>query len=247
MSTSPTITPTPTIVLVHGAFAESSSWNGVARLLLNDGYSVIAVAVPLRGVRSDSEYLASVLAGIEGEIVLVGHSYGGILISNAGTDSKAVKALVFVGGFAPAEGESGAVLAGKYEGGTLGETLVAFDLPDGGKDLYIVQNRYHAQFAADSSPEEAAVMAVTQRPIVEAALNEASGAPAWKVLPSWFVFGSEDRNIPAEAHRFMAKRAGSRKIVELEGGSHTVGIPEAGVVADLIREAVTEACGVADS
>lgn len=247
MSTSPTTTPTPTIVLVHGAFAESSSWNGVVKLLLDDGYSVLAVAVPLRGVRSDSEYLASVLAGIEGEIVLVGHSYGGILISNAGTDSKAVKALVFVGGFAPDEGESGAVLAGKYEGGTLGETLVAFDLPDGGKDLYIVQDRYHAQFAADSSPEEAAVMAVTQRPIVEAALNEASGAPAWKGLPSWFVFGSEDKNIPAEAHRFMAKRAGSRKTVELEGGSHTVGIPEAGVVADLIREAVTEACGGANN
>lgn len=243
--TSPTSTATPTIVLVHGAFAESSSWNGVVERLLNGGYSVLAVAVPLRGVRSDSEYLASVLAGIEGEIVLVGHSYGGILISNAATANAAVKALVFVGGFAPDEGESGALLAGRYEGGTLGETLVAFDLPDGGKDLYIVQEKYHAQFAADSSPEEAAVMAVTQRPIVEAALNEGSGAPAWKTLPSWFLFGSEDKNIPAESHRFMAKRAGSRKTVELKGGSHTVGIPEAGAVADLISEAATEVCGLA--
>lgn len=243
--TSPTSTATPTIVLVHGAFAESSSWNGVVERLLNGGYSVLAVAVPLRGVRSDSEYLASVLAGIEGEIVLVGHSYGGILISNAATGNAAVKALVFVGGFAPDEGESGALLAGRYEGGTLGETLVAFDLPDGGKDLYIVQEKYHAQFAADSSPEEAAVMAVTQRPIVEAALNEGSGAPAWKTLPSWFLFGSEDKNIPAESHRFMAKRAGSRKTVELKGGSHTVGIPEAGAVADLISEAATEVCGLA--
>lgn len=239
---STTATNHPTIVLVHGAFAESSSWNRVVDLLVEDGYPVLAVAVPLRGVQSDSEYLESVLAGLDGELVLVGHSYGGMLISNAATDNDRVKALVFVGGFAPDKGESGATLAGRYEGGTLGETLVAFDLPDGNKDLYIIQEKYHAQFAADSSVRDAQVMAVTQRPIVEAALNEVSGEPAWKSIPSWFLFGSKDKNIPVESHRFMAERANSRRTVELEGGSHTVAIPEAATAVELIREAVSETC-----
>jgi pimeloyl-ACP methyl ester carboxylesterase len=236
MPLNPTTSDAPTIVLVHGAFAESSSWNGVIDGLLDD-FGVVAVANPLRGVRLDADHLRSALAEITGDIVLVGHSYGGTVITNAATGSDQVKALVYVGGFAPDEGESAADLAGKYEGGTLGETLTAVPLADGGSDLYIVQDRYHGQFAADSSARDAAVMAVTQRPIVEAALNEPSGAPAGKTIPSWFVFGSEDKNIPVTAHRFMAERAGSRQTVELEGGSHTVGIPEAATVVDLIRSA----------
>ncbi|GAA1756426.1 alpha/beta fold hydrolase [Agromyces humatus] len=235
----------PTIVLVHGAFAESSSWDGVIRLLQQVGYPVIAVANPLRGVSKDAGYLRSVLADVTGDIVLVGHSYGGTVITNAATGVDNVTALVYIGGFAPDAGESAAQLAGKYEGGTLGETLAAVPLGDDDVDLYIQQAKYHAQFAADSSPDVAAVMAVTQRPIVEAALNEPSGAPAWKSLPSWFLFGSEDKNIPAESHRYMAERAGSHHTVELEGGSHTVGIPEAAAVVDLIREAV-EASTTAD-
>ena len=227
----------PTIVLVHGAFAESSSWDGVVRLLLTDGYPVIAVANPLRGVSTDAAYVRTLLADISGDVVLVGHSYGGTVITNAADGVGAVKALVYVGGFAPDTGESAAQLAGKYEGGTLGDTLSAVPLGEGEVDLYIQQAKYHSQFAADSSPEVAAVMAVTQRPIAEAALNEPSGAAAWKSLPSWFLFGSEDLNIPAESHRFMADRAGSRRTVELKGGSHTVGIPEAAAVVDLIREA----------
>ena len=169
--------------------------------------------------------------------MLVGHSYGGTVISNAATGNDRVKALVFIGGFAPDAGESAADLAGRYEGGTLGETLTAFTLPDGGTDLYIEQDRYHAQFAADSSPRQAAIMAATQRPIVEGALTEASGEPAWKTIPSWFLFGTEDKNIPAAVQRFMAERAGSRRTVELEGGSHAVAIPEAAAVVELIREA----------
>ncbi len=229
----------PTIVLVHGAFADSSSWNGVVTALRGDGYPVLALANPLRGVRADAEYLRSTLAGVEGDVVLVGHSYGGMVISNGGTGNPNVKALVFVGAYAPDAGDSAATLSGRFPGSTLAETLAAVKLPGGDTDLYIRQDRYHAQFAADSPADVAAVLAAGQRPITEAALGEASGEPVWKSVPSWFVFGSEDRNIPAAVHRFMAERAGSRRTIELEGGSHTVGIPEAATVADLIREAAT--------
>ena len=232
----------PTVVLVHGAFADSSSWNAVISPLLAEGYPAIAVANPLRGVSVDSEYLRALLADITGDIILVGHSYGGTVISGGGTGNPNVKALVFIGAFALEEGETVGELAGKFEGSTLGETLAAVDVP-GGKDLYIMQSRYHAQFAADSPAEVAAVMGVGQRPILEAAFSEASGEPAWKSVPSWFLFGAEDRNIPAAAHRFMAERAGSRKTIELQGGSHTVAIPEAGQVVDLIREAAAATTG----
>jgi pimeloyl-ACP methyl ester carboxylesterase len=227
----------PTVVLVHGAFAESASWNGVIGILLQQGYPAIAAANPLRGVVNDADYLRTVLSDISGDIILVGHSYGGTVITNAATGNAQVKALVYVGGFAPEAGESAADLAGKYEGGSLGDTLTAVPLDSQTNDLYIVQEKYHDQFAADSSAETAAVMAVTQRPIVEAALNEPSGEPAWKSIPSWFLFGSADKNIPAESHRFMANRAGSRRTIELAGGSHTVGIPEARQVAALVIEA----------
>lgn len=243
MTTSSASNGKPTIVLVHGAFAESSSWNGVIDLLLEDHYSVLAFANPCRGVKSDSDYLASLLEGIEGDLVLVGHSYGGTLISNAAAGNSRVRGLVFIGGFAPEAGESAAELSGRYEGGTLGETLVSFDLPDGANDLYIVQEKYQSQFAADVSDREAARMAVTQRPIVEAALNEKSSEAAWKTVPSWFLFGELDKNIPAAVHRFMAERAGSRRTVEIEGGSHSVGIPEAAAVVELIREAAAEGTG----
>ena len=240
MSVTTAVEGRPTIVLVHGAFAESSSWNRVMAPLIDDGYPVLAVANPLRGVQRDADYLSAVLDGIDGDVVLVGHSYGGAVISNAATGNDRVTALVFVGGFAPDAGESAADLSGRYEGGTLGETLTSIELPDGGVDLYIVQDRYHLQFAADSSERDAALMGAAQRPILESALNEESGEPAWKTIPSWFVFGSEDRNIPVAVHRFMAERAGSRRTVEIPGGSHTVAIPEAAVVVDLIREAAAE-------
>jgi pimeloyl-ACP methyl ester carboxylesterase len=227
----------PTIVLVHGAFAESASWDGVIKRLLAEGFPAVAVANPLRGVRSDADYLRATLGGIQGDIVLVGHSYGGMVISNGGGGNPAVKALVFVGAFAPEAGETAIQLSGQFPGSSLGDTLNPTKLPDGTTDLYIQQDKYHHQFAADSSAEDAAVWAVTQRPITDAALGEASGEPAWKTIPSWFLFGSEDLNIPAAAHRFMAERAGSRRTVEIEGGSHTVAIPEAGALVDLIKEA----------
>lgn len=233
----PTDPTKPTIVLVHGAFAESASWNRVIGPLLTEGFPVIAVANPLRSVRGDADYVASVLEQTDGDIVLVGHSYGGMVNSNAATGNERVRALVYIGAFAPDAGESAADLAGRFDGSTLADTLATVALGDGTSDLYIRQDAYHQQFAADSSIEDAAAMAVTQRPIVAAALGEPSGEPAWKTVPSWFLFGSDDRNIPAASHRFMAQRAGSRRTVEIDGGSHTVAIPEAPTAVDLIREA----------
>ena len=243
MSITEPATGKPTIVLVHGAFAESSSFSGVISGLLAEGFPAIAVANPLRGVSSDSEYLRALLKDIEGDIVLVGHSYGGTVISGGGTDNPNVKALVFVGAFAPDEGETPGELAGRMPGSSLGETLTSVAQPGGGNDLYIMQGKYHAQFAADSPSEVADVMAVTQRPILESAFGEASGKPAWKTVPSWFLFGSKDLNIPVAMHRFMAERAGSRKTVELQDGSHTVAIPESAKLVDLIREAAAATTG----
>jgi pimeloyl-ACP methyl ester carboxylesterase len=226
-----------TIVLVHGAFAESASWNEVSNSLTAHGFPVIAVANPLRGVKSDSAYLASLLKTIAGPVVLVGHSYGGMLISNAATGNRNVEALVYVAGFAPEAGESAADLSGRFPGGSLGETLMSVPLADGGVDLYIRPERYHAQFCADVSQSEARRMAATQRPCTELALNEAAGEPAWKGIPSWFVFGELDRNIPAAAQRFMAERASSRETIEIPGGSHVVGVTHADTVAELILRA----------
>ncbi len=233
----------PTIVLVHGAFAESSSWSGVISQLVAEGFPVMALANPLRGVPSDCDYLRATLKGLDGDIILVGHSYGGMVISGGGAGNANVKALVFIGVFAPEAGETAGQLANKFPGSTLGETLAPVTLADGEVDLYISQDRYHQQFAADSPVEVASVMAATQRPILESAFGQGSTEPAWKSVPSWFLFGSLDLNIPAEAHRFMAERAGSRRTIELPNGSHTVGIPEAARVVELIREAADVTAG----
>lgn len=230
----------PTIVFVHGAFAESSSWNGVLTKLSAKGYPTIAVANPLRGVKSDANYVASTLKDIKGSIVLVGHSYGGTIITNAVNGNKNVKALVYVAGFAPDTGETAIELSGRYPGSTLGSTLAPpVELPDGGKDLYIQQDKFHAQFAADVPANDAQLMASTQRPIAEAALKEASGAPAWKSTPSWFIYGDHDLNIPAAALSFMAKRANSKETVVVNGASHVVMISDPDTVAKLIEQATT--------
>jgi pimeloyl-ACP methyl ester carboxylesterase len=230
----------PTIVLVHGAFAGSSSWNGVLSKLIAKGYPTIAAANPLRGVKSDADYVASILKSIEGPIVLVGHSYGGAVITNAVNGNQNVKALVYVDGFAPEVGETAAELSGRYPGSTLAPTLAPpIVLPDGGKDLYIQQSKFHAQFAADVPTNDAQLMASTQRPITEAALNEASGAPAWKSTPSWFIYGDRDLNIPPAALSFMANRANSKETVVVNGASHVVMVSHSDAVANLIDRAAT--------
>lgn len=229
----------PTIVLVHGAFADSSSWNGVISRLERDGYRVIAAANPLRSVASDAAAVASVVKSAAGPVVLVGHSYGGPVITEAANNSAAVKALVYVAGFLPEPGESSQTLSGKFPGGTLGEALTPAPLPGGGTDLYIQPIKFHAQFAADLPAEQAKLMAATQRPITQAALSEASGQAAWKRLPSYVIYGSEDRNIPAATMAFMAKRANARKAVAVEGASHSVMISHPDEVAALIEQAAT--------
>jgi pimeloyl-ACP methyl ester carboxylesterase len=230
----------PTIVLVHGAFAESASWNDLIRRLQDQGYTAIAAANPLRSVAGDAESVASIFEAVEGPIVLVGHSYGGSVISSAARDNQDVKALVYVAGFAPEEGENALELSGRFPGSTLGEALWPVPLSDGSTDLYIRQEEYHQQFAHDVPAEQTALMAATQRPVRDVALNEASGPPAWKSIPSWFVFGELDKNIPAALHRFMAERAGAREIVEIEGASHAVGVSHPEEVADMILRALKE-------
>ena len=225
-----------TIVLVHGAFAESSSFDGVITRLLAQHYQVVAVANPLRGVKSDADYVASVLASIKGPIVLVGHSYGGSVITNAATGNANVKALVYIDGTAPEAGESASDLSGKFPGGTLGPALAPpVPLPGGGKDLYIQREKFRAQFAADVPEAQAQLMFATQRPATEAALNEASGAPAWKTIPSYFIYGGLDLNIPPAAHAFMAKRAGAKETIEIKGASHVVMVSHPDEVARMIE------------
>jgi pimeloyl-ACP methyl ester carboxylesterase len=230
----------PTIVLVHGAFAESAGWNAAAGQLLAKGYPVVALANPLRSVKSDTAYVSKALDTIKGPVVLVGHSYGGMVISGAGVGRSNVKALVYVAGFAPEAGETAAALAGKFPGSTLGGSLAPpVPLEDGGKDLYIDQAKFQTQFAADLPASETKLMAAAQRPIAEAALQEPAGPPAWKTVPSWFLFGSLDNNIPRASLSFMAKRAGGKKIVEIDGASHVVMISHPEALVKLIEEAAT--------
>jgi len=228
----------PTIVLVHGAFADASSWTGVIKILRKDGYVVIAPANPLRGVKSDGQYIGSLLGSLKESVVLVGHSYGGSVITEAANDHPNVKALVYVAGFAPATGESAADLSNKFPGSTLGPTLAPpVSLSGGSKDLYILQDKFPAQFAADVPAAEAALMAATQRPITDAALNEKSGKAAWQTIPCWHIYGSADKNIPPEAMAFMAKRANAKLVKVVKGASHVVMVSHAEEVARMIEAA----------
>jgi pimeloyl-ACP methyl ester carboxylesterase len=228
----------PVVVLVHGAFADASSWDGVINILSKDGYPVIAAANPLRGAKRDGAYIGNLVDAQKGAVVLVGHSYGGDVITEAANGRTNVKALVYVSAFAPDTGETVAGLAGKFPGSTLGPTLAPpVPLVDGSKDLYIQQAKFHAQFAADVPAAQALLMAATQRPIAEAALTEKAGEAAWKTIPSWFIYGDADKNIPPQAIAFMAKRAGAKDVVTVKGASHVVMVSHPNAVAKLIEEA----------
>ena len=229
----------PTVVLVHGAFAESASWNPVIEQLHAHGVRTVAVANPLRSVTIDAAYLRDVIAGIGTPVVLVGHSYGGMVISEAATDNALVGALVFVAAFAPDHGESALQLSGQFPGSTLSDAVVAHPVSSGGDELAIDQGLFHHQFAADVPSPQAALMAATQRPVTIAALSEGLPAPmpAWKSLPSWFVFGEEDRNLPKALEHYMAERAHAHRKIEIPGASHAVSVAHPGTTAGVILEA----------
>jgi pimeloyl-ACP methyl ester carboxylesterase len=233
-------TPKPTIVLVHGAFAESSSWNGVVERLQAQDHQVLAVANPLRSLAGDAAYVRDVLGSIEGPVVLVGHSYGGMVITEAAAGVDSVTALVYVAAFTPAHGESAFALSTKFPGSTLGDALNAYPVTTGGVELAIRHELFHQQFAADVPDAVAALMAVTQRPATQQALTDElpTETPAWADRPSWFVFGEQDRNIPAALVRFFAERAGSRGTREIAGGSHAISVSN----PELVTATILDAC-----
>ena len=190
--------------------------------------------------RANDDVVADVVKSIDGPVVLVGHSYGGSVISEAAEGRANVKGLVYVAAFAPDLGETALGLTGKFPGSTLGPALAPpVKLTSGGNDLYILQARFHDQFAADVPATQAQLMAAGQRPIAEAALSEASSEPAWKTVPSWFIYGDKDKNIPPVAMGFMAERAKSRQTVVVKGASHVVMVSHAPEVAGLIEQAAS--------
>jgi pimeloyl-ACP methyl ester carboxylesterase len=230
----------PTIVIVHGGWADSSGWGGEISRLQKAGYPVIAPANPLRGLTSDSDYIRSVLQTITGPIVLVGHSYGGAVISNAARGVPNVKALVFIAAFAPDTGETLAGLVTMNPGTMITPATLdtrPYPLPGGGEgaDLYIKQSAFHDAFAGDLPLTTTNLMWAEQRPFSLAAFTEPSGDPAWKTIPSWYLVSTEDHAIPPATEWFMARRAHAH--TESVDASHVSYISHPAVTTDLILKA----------
>lgn len=232
-------TPKPTVVLVHGAFADASGWNDVTKRLQGRGYPVLAPANPERGLHLDSLYLSSVVSTIAGPVILVGHSYGGAVITNAGTTLPNVRALVYIAAFGPDLGETVIDLVSRYPGSglTSPENLILRPYP-AGVDAYINPRIFHEVFAADLPAKTAAMMAVSQRPAEASILVQPSGLPAWRTIPSWYLVARSDKTIPPAAERFMAERMGATT-VEIES-SHVAMMSHPGAVADLIVDAAEQ-------
>lgn len=232
-----TVGADPTVILVHGGFADAAGWDAVIGHLQQDGLPVLAIANPLRGLASDTEYVRSILGSLDGPLVLVGHSYGGAVITNAATGNENVRALVYLAAFVPDEGESLGQFADptQYPGALLGpDALVVRPYP-GGLEASIEPARYHEIFAADLPVEEAERMAVRQRPVALSVFDEPSGRPAWRDIPSWYQVSSQDKAISPIAERFFARRAGART-VEIDA-SHAGFISHADGTARLIGQA----------
>ena len=233
--------PQPTVVLVHGAFADASSWNGVIQRLQQQGCTVVAPANPLRGLSVDSAYIASVVNQLDGPVLLVGHSYGGAVITNAATTATGVVGLIFIAAFAPDEGERLGDVEGGSKDSILNTALVQRQYPTGqdsetAVEFAINPTRFREAFAADLPAEQTAVMAATQRPVAASAFTDASGPPAWKTLPSWAVVATGDKAAGSDVVRSMAQRAGA-DIVEVEG-SHVIMVSQPQAVTNLILKAV---------
>ena len=241
--------PKPTIVLVNGAWANSASWNGVIGRLQAEGYTVFAPPNPLRSLQGDSATIADFLKTISGPIVLVGHSYGGMVITNAANGIANVKALVYVDAFAPAQGESAFGLTAKYPGSLLtsaptSEVFRAVSYPGAPKGdamVYVNPSFFMKGFANDLTAKEGAVAEATQNPVTLSAVEAPSGPPAWAHIPSWDVVGTIDKAIPEAAQMFMANRA-HRHITEVHAG-HLSMVSQPAVVANVIESAAEATTG----
>jgi pimeloyl-ACP methyl ester carboxylesterase len=232
--------PKPSIVLEHGAWADSSSWNAVVSELQNAGYTVYVPANPLQGLRYDSAYLADFLRSIPGPVILVGHSYGGAVITNAASGDPEVKALVYVDAFAPARGETIGQLVTAKPGSCVvpaNLTLVPYPrAPQGAADAYIKQSVFPSCMANDLPASQARVLATVQPPLTTLALTQKSGVPAWKTIPSWAVIGTADHAIPPAELLAMARRAHSH-VTFIPGGSHLDMISHPCAVTNVIAQA----------
>ncbi|GKQ35307.1 alpha/beta fold hydrolase [Streptomyces sp. A012304] len=231
---------TPTVLLVHGAFADAASWSGVIAELQGHGIPVIAPPNPLRGLASDAAYIASVAAQIDGPVILVGHSYGGALITVAGTTENVV-GLVYVAAYVLEEGESLGELQGRFPASPLVSNLKqwTYPVPGGGTavEVTIAEDAFPTVFAADVPAGVTKILASAQRPLAAAAFEETASAAAWTAKPSWAVVAGADNAINPEVQRFAAKRAGAT-VVELDDASHAVAVSRPEQVAEVIREAV---------
>ena len=244
MNTNPQDGSRPTVVLVHGAFADASGWNGVVERLQAEGVEVTAPANPLRGISIDSAYVANLLEQIQGPVLAVGHSYGGAVITNAASGAENVVGLVYIAAFAPDEGERLIEIESNSKDSVLNSALTELQYPTGRGDETAVEfaidpEQFHDVFAADLPAKQTAVMAATQRPVAELAFSEQTGAPAWKNLPSWAVVPTGDKAAGADVVRSMAERAGA-EITEAEG-SHVIMMSQPQVVAEVILAALAEA------
>lgn len=232
----------PTIVLVHGAWADGSSWAGVIAALAGTGLTVVAPPNPLRGIAADAAYIASFVQQIKGPVLLVGHSYGGAVTTNAASQADNVVGLVYVAAFLPDQGETIGGLAAHATDSLIGPALRPAQYPNGdgtkpATEFFVDRASFHAVFCPDVPDAQAMVMATTQRPLSELAFSEPTRNPAWKKLPSWAIFGSADKVIGTSGLRLMAKRA-KASTVEVDGASHVVMISQPAKVADQILAAV---------
>ena len=237
----PTASSRPTVALVHGAFADSSSWNDVVAQLQAAGITAQAVSNPLRGIAADAAYVASAIRQIPGPVLAVGHSYGGAIITNAAPQASNVVGLVYVAAFAPDEGETLGAIEADSKDSVLNSALLQLQYPSGpggetAVEFAIDPAKFHAAFAADLPAEQAAVMAATQRPVAAAGFTETNGTPGWKNLPSWAVVATGDTAAGADVVRSMAQRAGAA-ITEAEG-SHVIMISQPQIVTNVIRQAI---------
>jgi pimeloyl-ACP methyl ester carboxylesterase len=228
--------PGPTIVLVHGAFADASGFRNLYDDLRGEGMMIIAPPNPLRGLTGgDGEYLKGVIGEVDGPVLLVGHSYGGSVITAAGTADNVV-GLVYISGFAPDEGENLTDLQAKFPAPGIVPYIVQHDLPGGGNEFTLAPEGFHETFCADIPADDAAFYAISQRPLAGVALSEAAPTPAWRSLPVWAVLGTADRCIDPGVHRFSYERMDAQ-ITEVDGASHVVMISHPKEVAEVVMTA----------